>query len=82
MKIRIDKARKKAGQKSYALDARSLGLGQMYFDTFEQAEHEQQKILQDHNTILAESFSWNLANFQKILTNFYLEVISSMSTIA
>mgnify|MGYP003151289015 CR=1 FL=1 len=79
MKIRIDKARKKAGQKSYALDARSLGLGQMYFDTFEQAEHEQQKILQDHNTILAESFSWN---FQKILTNFYLEVISSMSTIA
>ena len=61
MKIRIDKARKKAGQKSYALDARSLGLGQMYFDTFEQAEHEQQKILQDHNTILAESFSWNFA---------------------
>ena len=61
MKIRIDKAAKKAGRKSYVLDARSIGLGELYFDTFEQAEHEQQEILKNHNTILAESFSWNFA---------------------
>ena len=61
MKIRIDKAAKKAGRKCYVLDARSIGSKQTYFETMQQAENELRKIQNTRTAILSESFSWNFA---------------------